>query len=247
VSELTPPEIDGRLAELYYEHYELDARRDKTIERLHEAVGDHQVDWRGDRIKAARYGAPRERGARWSMDLGDVLKVDPETVKLMYRHSFEFLVGQYGETIARLAELDAEMAPLDALYNARQWNRFFLVPGGHIHRDMHCQTCNRGQSPTRFAWLPEQSGLTEPDAVAAHGPLLCTVCYPSAPTEWTNGLDKPKGCQGSGTYDYDRSTARMGYVHGNYGTCSHCNGRIALTKTSKLRAHQPKTEGPNPK
>ena len=56
---------------------------------------------------------------------------------------------------------------------------------------MHCPTCNRQTSePTRFAWLPELSGLTERDAVEAHGAILCTVCFPSAPVEWTGGISK---------------------------------------------------------
>lgn len=64
------------------------------------------------------------------------------------------------------------------------WSRFFLVPAGHIHSSMDCSSCNRGRNATMFSWLPELSGLTEADAVAAHGAHLCTVCFPSAPVEW---------------------------------------------------------------
>jgi hypothetical protein len=69
------------------------------------------------------------------------------------------------------------------------WSRFFLVlnNGGHVHSSMECHTCF---VDTDFAWLPELSGLTEVEAVEAHGEILCSVCYPSAPVEWTNGTSK---------------------------------------------------------
>jgi hypothetical protein len=75
------------------------------------------------------------------------------------------------------------------------WSRFYLVTSsanGHIHRDTHCSTCRWG---TEYAWLPELSGLTEADAVAEYGEILCSVCYPSAPVEWTNGTNKKTAAQ----------------------------------------------------
>src|SRR6185369_10664798 len=57
--------------------------------------------------------------------------------------------------------------------------------GGHIHSSMRCSTC---RFDTEFGWLPTLSGLTEAEAVAAHGAILCTVCYPTAPVEWTGGI-----------------------------------------------------------
>jgi hypothetical protein len=85
-----------------------------------------------------------------------------------------------------IAELEAEAAPLHALYSEHRWSRFFLVlnTNGHIHRDTSCSTCF---ITTDFGWLPELSGLTEADAVEQQGEILCSVCFPSAPVEWTNG------------------------------------------------------------
>ena len=80
--------------------------------------------------------------------------------------------------------------------------------------------------------------------MAAHGALLCTVCFPSAPVEWTNFYEaqgaakKAASCPGSGTWDYPRETARMGYTAGNYGTCTHCGETVTLTSTDKLRSHK---------
>lgn len=84
---------------------------------------------------------------------------------------------------AHRAELDAlaaEAAPLQAVYNACRWARFFLVRNGngHVHSSLHCTTC---YPTTEYGWLPELSGRTEADAVAEFGEKMCTVCFPSAP------------------------------------------------------------------
>ena len=98
---------------------------------------------------------------------------------------------EYAETLAKrdelLAERDglyAERDALEATYSG--WSRFFLVTSspGHIHSSMHCSTCRWS---TTYGWLPELSGQTEAEAVAEHGPTLCTVCFPSAPLDWTSG------------------------------------------------------------
>lgn len=69
------------------------------------------------------------------------------------------------------------------------WSRFFIVnnAGGHIHWTMSCSTC---YPTTDFGWLPNLSGLTEADAVEEWGGILCSVCFPSAPVEHTNGVNK---------------------------------------------------------
>jgi hypothetical protein len=75
------------------------------------------------------------------------------------------------------------------------WDRFFLVPGGHIHSSMHCSTCNRmtngwNSVATTFVWLTDLSGLDIEAAINEYGSILCTVCYPDAPVEYTNGTNK---------------------------------------------------------
>lgn len=144
--------------------------------------------------------------------------------------------------------LNGEIATLDAVFHAAGgWTRFFLVQGGHIHSSLHCSTCNNGRQRTRFGWLPALSGRTEADAVAEHGAILCSVCYPSAPVAWTNHYDLKVAkqaadrCKGSGTLDYPMETARTGYYTGNYGICSHCGQRATLTRTGKMRAHKPQS------
>ena len=71
---------------------------------------------------------------------------------------------------------------------------------------MDCSTCNKMGKATEFGWLCDLSGLDEAAAVAIHGPWLCTVCFPSAPVEYTNGEElarlakEASRCAGSGTY-----------------------------------------------
>lgn len=87
-------------------------------------------------------------------------------------------------------DLAAAMIPYAAACEAyKGWSRFFLVQNtnGHIHSNMDCWTCFYN---TQYAWLTELSGLTEAEAVEEFGGILCSVCFPSAPVEWTTGTNK---------------------------------------------------------
>lgn len=88
------------------------------------------------------------------------------------------------ERQAAVDGIQAEIDALQALYTG--WSRFFLVTSsaGHIHSSMHCSSC---RYTTTYGWLPELSGKTEGEAVEAHGPALCSVCFPSAPVEHVGG------------------------------------------------------------
>jgi hypothetical protein len=108
---------------------------------------------------------------------------------------------------------------------------------------MECSTCNKNGKPTEFGWLPEWSGRSEAEALealvtASNKTILCTVCYPTAPVAWTQVREDDDTCKGSGTRDYDRATARLGYYTGNAATCDHCGGRITVSSTGKMRKHK---------
>lgn len=153
-------------------------------------------------------------------------------------------VARAKEHLTETKRIGDQLKEMDKKYTG--WSRFFLVPGGHIHSSRSCRTCNKSfMNPTSFAWMPNLSGKSDEEAVKDQGAYLCTVCFPDAPVSWTNGHDvaaeakKASQCPGSGTYDYDRSKARLGFYSGNYATCNHCNERITVTKTNKLRGHKP--------
>lgn len=104
-------------------------------------------------------------------------------------------ISRYGLTERRAAERTAAYelcatttaAADDVRSLYAGWSRFFLVQDGHIHRSMRCSTC---YISTSFSWLPDLSGMTEAEAVAEYGGILCSVCYPSAPVEWTTGENR---------------------------------------------------------
>lgn len=130
-------------------------------------------------------------------------------------------------------------APLEAIYEEHRWRRFFLVTNqnGHIHSSMNCHTCN---PRTLFAWLPELSGLTEKEAVEAHGTILCSHCFPTAPVEWTLGRQveaDPDQCPGSGTYEHT-DFRRTSYSGAGRATCNHCHHTVSVTTSGKMRKHK---------
>ncbi len=90
-------------------------------------------------------------------------------------------------------ELKARKAELaDARAKYEGWKRYFLVTNhdGHIHDTLTCSTCNRGRwRDTEFAWLTELSGLDYEAAVEEYGKILCSVCFPDAPTDYTEGVN----------------------------------------------------------
>lgn len=95
-------------------------------------------------------------------------------------------IAKIDELLAKIEDLDEQMAPLEAVYAENRWSRFFLVTSspGHIHSSMYCSTC---RFTTTYGWLPQLSGESEETAVAEHGPALCSVCFPSAPVAWQGG------------------------------------------------------------
>lgn len=79
---------------------------------------------------------------------------------------------------AAIAILDETAEPLEAIFRAAPWSRFFLVDGGHLHRSRACSSLRWN---TRIGWLPEYSGKSEAEIVELAGEACCTICYPSAP------------------------------------------------------------------
>ena len=130
----------------------------------------------------------------------------------------------------RVVELHTEIGTLEDEWNRRgRWTRFFLVTAGHIHRTRSCSTC---RITTDFRWLPNLSGQSDADAVAEHGPLLCTVCFPDAPVEWTAGVNRTH-CDGGIPVEGTITT----WTRGRYGECPTCHDRHPVTMSGQLRKH----------
>lgn len=183
---------------------------------------------------------------------------------LRQRVSVSYSQKRIDEAPAKLAKLQAELeaikaeaAPYEAEYARRPWTRAYLCTAnnGHVHKNRACSTT---RISTKFLWLIDYAGKDEAQIVADAGCIACTVCFPSAPVEslarptriFASPEAKAKAekkaaaeaakCAGSGTWDYPRETARLGYYTGNYGKCSHCNQNITVTSTGKMRQHKGK-------
>lgn len=166
----TPREIDTRLAELFRDMGAAEAAHQHAVSLAHSEVGDQRV-WYGRRQGWATSDkrvleALAERDTAKARDIRQMLRQAAER-----RSAAEELAG-----------------PLHAEYARRPWSRFFSVPGGHIHRD-NGLGCNR-RPDTEQRWNPALSGKSEAEAVEALGPNMCTVCYPSAPVEWSAGTPR---------------------------------------------------------
>lgn len=161
-----------------------------------------------------------------------------------YAEQAEKFSAQAQELFEKFKTLRTEVEPpFMAEWNARGgWTRAYLVPDGHIHKTTACQSL---YPTTQISWLPEQSGNTEDEIVAAAGVMACTFCYPSAPVEAlraAEAAEKAKGeCPGSRTYNYEQSTfRRTSYTGSGMATCTECGERVNVTTSGKIKVHKRK-------
>lgn len=199
----TPKDIDTELAAVWHAIYKVErsiemnntsilhAANAKFYYRGRQRVTDMKLDEAlvivNDALAAAdawKATHSTVEGREW----GEYVSVDWVGFKsALAPHEIE----QTRKRIAQRDELNNELndlldkgAELESHYTG--WSRFFLVTSspGHVHSSMHCSTC---RVTTKFGWLPELSGKDEATAVRELGPTLCSVCFPSAPVEWTAG------------------------------------------------------------
>jgi hypothetical protein len=216
-----PRDTDTALAIIYKRRADANHIIERALDEAHRIVGDQRYDqsaWR-------RSDTDVEIDVR---KLADTHVPTPWTV-----YDPTSVVARLDTARAELDRCGTDQRPLDDRYNASPWSRFFLVTSsdGHIHSSMSCSTC---RVTTEFGWLPELSGQTEADAVAAHGPLLCTVCFPSTRSGWTAGQRKIQYCEG--IPDPESSCRRVG-TH-TYLRCT-CGHTAIVNANGSLRKHKP--------
>lgn len=244
LSQMTPQEVDAELEGFYVEMAKLTGEQMRTHDHLHYA--DEQT---------RAYGTPARRARMahdgWPKSIEETEeslreKIADEQVPSWKVRDAERLLDKIEGQRARRAELFAEMEVREAEFRARPWPRFFLVTSsqGHIHSSMDCSTC---KPSTQFGWMPKLSGQSEKEAVEANGSILCTVCYPSAPTEWTDGrgrlgkdgksLDEGT-CPGSGERAPEDTIKEWGRT--KYGICPSCSEQIQVNAYRVIRKHKVK-------
>lgn len=227
----TPVQIDTELARLALEAARAEQRVLSAMGSIRYALGDRKRGYGRDASYATddNDAITRARAAGNAAVLG-----------LPAFSTMDEVVAAFDRAMAALFEVTGQAERYEAEFTRRGgWSRFFTVSGGHIHSSTSCSTCNKGRYATRFVWNPELSGLTEADAVAKLGPTLCTVCFPSAPVEWTVGEQKPDtSCPGSGEAPVAGTVAR--FPRNSYGQCPSCDDRPIVKADGTLRKHQPK-------
>ena len=232
-------EVDTALAALWEREQKAALDIQSTLESLHRLNGEKRDTWQRN-APWPKSDAETEAEVRQKLVDGTWdFEPEPGRVVLAYPGTYAKERVEYIDTQrAERAAARAEAEPLEQEFDEKRWSRFFLVTNtnGHIHRTMACSTTF---PTTRWAWLPDLSGLTEEDAVKAQGPRLCSVCFPSAPVEWTVGVEKvdPNRCPGSG------KDAVPGTVNRRYysprGKCSVCGESFAVSRNSDaIRAHK---------
>jgi hypothetical protein len=78
----------------------------------------------------------------------------------------------------RLGELITPLA--NEFVRRGGWTRYYLVEGGHLHRNASAWDCSRTSSTSQY-WMTDLSGMSETEVIELAGDRVCTVCYPAAP------------------------------------------------------------------
>lgn len=195
-------EVDSYLSTLWDAQQRTEHRQQSAIQDLHRKAGHH----------FRYYG--RGTSGYWTLSRTDNTRVTPQdaadkVAAIAAREPKTYIEQDAEKALRWLDEIQQEMQALreaarefEGEWAELRWSRFFIVKAnnGHIHSSMTCSTCNRNGQATLFGWLPNLSGLTEKEAVDEHGTILCSVCFPSAPVEWTLGkqVDESLYCPASG-------------------------------------------------
>lgn len=175
---ISPKAHDEAEAALFDELAKAEARRDSAVSQAHHRSGDHK------RSVGREY--------RWGMSDDEAIqnmrtrvhRMGPDEVIWGNDHPVNILKA-YDEATAWIDTLVTRIEGMEATYREHRWTRYFpcLSDHGHIHSSL--RGCSSVYPTTPMGWTPQLSGKTVEDAVAELGPALCTICFPSAPVEWT--------------------------------------------------------------
>ena len=217
-------------------------RTDEQLAALHERSekASAGIASRLDALHWQVEGRPAgSRGGRriWRLSRAEVIAEARALVAAGQDNSLSHGAGSLARRLSEIESLEDEQAriaaqirKLNEVYVASPWQRYFpcLASGGHIHSSLACSTC---RPDTRMGWTPQLSGKPVADAVAELGPVLCSVCFPSAPVQWRQDTPaaKPR-CKGSGAFVPGR---------GRSVRCPECGRAGTRTPNGLIRSHEP--------
>jgi hypothetical protein len=97
-----------------------------------------------------------------------------------YSGRYSKFLGQYNDAVVAWAAAHEAVVFHESLYTG--WQRYWLCcsSNGHVHH-AHCSSF---RLTTRIALVPSLSGASVEAAVLSLGPIVCSKCFPEAPTEW---------------------------------------------------------------
>lgn len=178
---LTQPQMarhDAEILRLMTEEASLRGAISRVRDRMHSMARDKRV-WSG-------------RTQSWQMTDSKVesivrqIEADGDARDLSVGAIPSELLGKLTELNMSLAGIVTVIDHKEETYRADPWKRYIecINADGHIHSWWGCKTLNRGAVATSLAWRTELSGVSTAEAVDTLGPMLCTVCFPSAPVDW---------------------------------------------------------------
>lgn len=180
LAKMSPVEVDGKAAVVLEKLYAAETNLRRAEDDVIRAADDS--------------GRAYARTGRRAMPVREAVvklktQIEGDSVPTYKRKELERKLDRLNEHVATVDSLESKLQTFDSEWVRRgRWTRAFLATGGngHVHSSRGCSTCNKGEEPTRFAWMTEYSGQSEAEIVDAAGERACTVCYPSAPVSTLN-------------------------------------------------------------
>ena len=144
------------------------------------SIAEVAADMQARRDEAVAYWNDPEKG-----------HTDPERMVAYVVGKLDEVENSFNDAVAAVKAARDAIKAHEANYTG--WDRFFLVTSsnGLVHSSMNCSTCNKGRKLTTFALLPSFSDRPVDGLVTLFGPALCSVCFPSAPVDWTDAVRVP--------------------------------------------------------
>jgi len=163
--------------------------------------------------------------------------MDARDGRKLYGQSLEEIEAAWAKVRAERKAIQDEMTPFENEFARRGgWRRYYLVPGGHVHRERSCSTCHWN---TQFGWLVNLADCDESAMVQAHGDAACAVCFPEVQThpdflrakalrEAREAAEAATLCPNSGKFS---GQCRR------YAECPGCQLVVSVTKNGLFRKH----------
>ena len=167
-------EADRVLNELHYEADTESQRVGYAADSLRRLV-DRETGW----------GRDRAWGKTFKQAFAEVTEL-AATDETYIGHNAQSALDKLAEARAEMAVADEAVKAQSALWAQHgRWDRYSVVPGGHIHTNW--RDCHTLRDTTTVLWAYQASGDSVDEAIEVYGTVLCTHCFPDAPVEKTGG------------------------------------------------------------